>query len=106
MAKDNEIKLERMSIVCDPFLDEDIGMLDKEQIKTEGFIDSIDDKKCEIRYGRSHYRENILLDYLASFLLGFCIFINDVINTWKANKENNQRWKMRFMDMKMRYYVK
>ncbi|WP_145956963.1 hypothetical protein, partial [Xenorhabdus miraniensis] len=89
MAKDNEIKLERMSIVCDPFLDEDIGMLDKEQIKTEGFIDSIDDKKCEIRYGRSHYREKILLVSLAGFLLGFCFFIDDCISTWKADEKFN-----------------
>ncbi len=52
MAKNKKIKLERMPIGCDPFLDEDIGMLDKEQIKIEGFID---DKKCEIRYGRGGF---------------------------------------------------
>ncbi|KMJ43937.1 hypothetical protein AB204_16940 [Xenorhabdus khoisanae] len=88
MTKDNEIKLTRLSTACVPFLDEDIGMLDKEKIKTEGFIELIDDKKCEIRYGRSNYREKILLASLAGFLLGFCFFINDVMNTWKANEES------------------
>ncbi|PHM48528.1 hypothetical protein [Xenorhabdus miraniensis] len=82
----NDIRINRLSIVCDPFLDEDIGILDKEQIKTEGFIDLIDDKKCEIRYGRSNYRENILLASLAGFLLGFCFFIDDYITSWKANE--------------------
>ncbi|MBD1229716.1 hypothetical protein, partial [Xenorhabdus griffiniae] len=53
----NGIKVSRLSTVCNPFLDEDIGILDKGQIKTEGFIDLIDDKKCEIRYGSSNYRE-------------------------------------------------
>ncbi|MDC9595651.1 hypothetical protein [Xenorhabdus anantnagensis] len=86
MAKDNGIKLERMSTVCDPFLDEEIGMLDKEQIKTEGFIDLINDKKCEIRFGRSNYREKILLASLAGFLLGLCFFIDDYITSWKANE--------------------
>ncbi|MDC9606267.1 hypothetical protein [Xenorhabdus griffiniae] len=86
MKKDNIIRLSRLSAVCDPFLDEDIGILDKEQIKTEGFIDLIDDKKCEIRYGSSNYREKILLASLAGFLLGFCFFIDDFINTWKVNE--------------------
>ncbi|MBD2786640.1 hypothetical protein ID858_18060, partial [Xenorhabdus sp. DI] len=86
MAKNNGIKLARMSTVCDPFLDEDIGMLDKGQIKAEGFIDFIDDKKCEIKYGESNYRAKILLASLAGFVLGFCFFINDVINTWKVNE--------------------
>ncbi|WP_338804692.1 hypothetical protein WDV76_05175 [Xenorhabdus griffiniae] len=86
MKKDNIIRLSRLSAVCDPFLDEDIGILDKEQIKTEGFIDSIDDKKCEIRYGSSNYREKILLASLAGFLLGFCFFIDDYITSWKANE--------------------
>ncbi|MBC8951849.1 hypothetical protein [Xenorhabdus sp. PB62.4] len=81
MAKDNKIKLARMSTACGPFLNEDIGMLNKEKIKTEGFIDLIDGKKCEIRYGRSHYRKKILPSSLADFLLVFCFFINDVINT-------------------------
>ncbi|WP_340616748.1 hypothetical protein [Xenorhabdus entomophaga] len=88
MTKDNKIKLSRLSTACDPFLNEDIDMLDKEKIKTEGFIELIDDKKCEIRYGRSNYREKILLASLAGFLLGFCFFINDVMNTWKANEES------------------
>ncbi|MBC8951848.1 hypothetical protein [Xenorhabdus sp. PB62.4] len=82
----NDAKISRLSIVCDSFLDEDIGILDKEQIKTEGFIDLIDNKKCEIRYGRSNYRENILLASLAGFLLGFCFFIDDYITSWKANE--------------------
>ncbi|PHM48529.1 hypothetical protein [Xenorhabdus miraniensis] len=47
MTKDNKIKLARLSTACDPFLDEDIGMLDKEQIKTEDFIDVIDDKNVK-----------------------------------------------------------
>ncbi|MBC8951851.1 hypothetical protein [Xenorhabdus sp. PB62.4] len=87
MAKDKKIKLAQMSTTCDPFLDENIGKLDKEQIKTKGFIDLIDDKKCEIRYGRSNFDEKVLLSSLVGFLLGFCFFINDVINTWKANEE-------------------
>ncbi|AOM41378.1 hypothetical protein [Xenorhabdus hominickii] len=92
LAKKNEGKvnhdtrINRLSTECDPFLDEDIGMLDKEKIKTEGFIELIDDKKCKIRYGRSNYRENILLSSLAGFLLGFCFFINDFVNTWKVNE--------------------
>ncbi|MDC9587819.1 hypothetical protein PSI23_00420 [Xenorhabdus sp. XENO-10] len=79
-------RINRLSIVCDPFLDEDIGILDKEQIKTEGSIELIDDKKCGIRYGRSNYREKILLASLAGFLLGLCFFINDFVNTWKVNE--------------------
>ncbi|MDC9605966.1 hypothetical protein, partial [Xenorhabdus griffiniae] len=46
----HDARISRLSTVCDPILDEDIGILDKGQIKTEGFIDLIDDKKCEIRY--------------------------------------------------------
>ncbi|OTA17965.1 hypothetical protein Xvie_00643 [Xenorhabdus vietnamensis] len=42
----NGIRVSRLSTVSAPFLDEDIGMLDKEQIKIKGFIDLIDDKKC------------------------------------------------------------
>ncbi|PHM73497.1 hypothetical protein [Xenorhabdus kozodoii] len=84
-------KISRLSTVCDPFLDEDIGMLDKGQIKTEGFIDFINDKKCEIRFGRSHYREKILLASLAGFLLGFYFFIDDYITSWKANENLNLR---------------
>ncbi|WP_340616749.1 hypothetical protein [Xenorhabdus entomophaga] len=91
MTKDNKIKLSRLSTACDPFLDEDIGMLDKEKIKTEGFIELIDDKKCEIRYGRSNYREKILLASLAGFLLGFFFFIDDYITSWKANERINLR---------------
>ncbi|MBD1228482.1 hypothetical protein [Xenorhabdus griffiniae] len=84
----HDVRISRLSTVCDPFLDEDIGILDKGQIKTEDFIDLIDDKKCEIRYGSSNYREKILLASLVGFLLGFCFFINDVINTWRANEES------------------
>ncbi|WP_338804693.1 hypothetical protein WDV76_05180 [Xenorhabdus griffiniae] len=87
----HDVKISRLSTVCDPFLDEDIGMLDKEQIKTEGFIDLIDDKKCEIRYGSSNYREKILLASLAGFLLGFCFFIDDYMTSWKANEKLNLR---------------
>ncbi|MDC9622292.1 hypothetical protein PSI22_11770 [Xenorhabdus sp. XENO-7] len=89
--KTSDIKVNLLSTVCDPFLDEDIGILDKEQIKTEGFIDLIDDKKCEIRYGRSNYRENVLLASLAGFLLGFCFFIDDYITSWKANEKSHLR---------------
>ncbi|CDG16557.1 hypothetical protein [Xenorhabdus doucetiae] len=91
MAKDNGIKLARMSTVCDPLLDEDIGMLDKGQIKAEGFIDFIDfidDKKCEIKYGENNYRVKILLASLAGFVLGFCFFIDDYIPSWKANEKS------------------
>ncbi|MDC9614604.1 hypothetical protein PSI19_12145 [Xenorhabdus khoisanae] len=91
MTKDNEIKLTRLSTACDPFLNEDIGILDKEQIKTESFIDLMDDEKCEIRYGRSNYREKILLASLAGFLLGFFFFIDDYITSWKANERINLR---------------
>ncbi|MBD2798484.1 hypothetical protein ID856_18635, partial [Xenorhabdus sp. 18] len=87
MAKDNGIKLARMSTVCDPFLDEDIGLLDKGQIKAEGFIDFIDDKKCEIKYGESNYRAKILLASLAGFVLGLCFFIDDYITSWNANEK-------------------
>ncbi|WP_145956950.1 hypothetical protein, partial [Xenorhabdus miraniensis] len=86
--KIKNLRINRLSTVCDPFLDEDIGILNKEQIKSEGFINLIDNKKCEIRFGKSNYRENILLASLVGFLLGFCFFINDVINTWKANEES------------------
>ncbi|MDE9564557.1 hypothetical protein KKI93_10900 [Xenorhabdus bovienii] len=82
----HDTRISRLSTVCDPFLDEDIGMLDKEKIKTEGFIELINNKKCEIRYGRSNYREKILLSSLSGFLLGFCFFINDFVNTWKVNE--------------------
>ncbi|OTA21353.1 hypothetical protein Xbed_00582 [Xenorhabdus beddingii] len=85
------IRISRLSTVGDPFLDEDIGMLDKEQIKAEGFIDFINEKKCEIRYGRSNYREKILLASLAGFLLGFCFFIDDFITSWKANEKFHLR---------------
>ncbi|CDH20489.1 hypothetical protein XBKQ1_2640019 [Xenorhabdus bovienii str. kraussei Quebec] len=44
----HDTRISRLSTVCDPFLDEDIGMLDKEKIKTEGFIELINNKKCEI----------------------------------------------------------
>ncbi|WP_340616747.1 hypothetical protein [Xenorhabdus entomophaga] len=44
MAKSNEVKLTRMSTICGPLLKENIGILDKEQINSEGFIDLIDDK--------------------------------------------------------------
>ncbi|MDE9481544.1 hypothetical protein [Xenorhabdus bovienii] len=82
----HDTRISRLSTVCDPFLDEDIGILDKEKIKTEGFIELINNKKCEIRYGRSNYREKILLSSLSGFLLGFCFFINDFVNTWKVNE--------------------
>ncbi|CDH34541.1 hypothetical protein KKJ06_06270 [Xenorhabdus bovienii] len=85
----HDARISRLSTVCDPFLDEDIGMLDKEKIKTEGFIELINNKKCEIRYGRSNYRENILLASLSGFLLGFCFFIDDCISTWKADEKFN-----------------
>ncbi|MGJ0639449.1 hypothetical protein, partial [Xenorhabdus bovienii] len=87
----HDARISRLSTVCDPFLDEDIGILDKDQIKTEGFIELIDDKKCEIRYGRNNYRENILLASLVGFLLGFCFFIDDYITSWKANENLNLR---------------
>ncbi|MCC8366871.1 hypothetical protein J8V57_11335 [Xenorhabdus sp. PB61.4] len=80
-------KINRLSTVCDPFLDEDIGILDsKGQIKEEGFINLIDDEKCEIRFGSINHGEKILLFSLIGFLLGFCFFINNVINTWKVNE--------------------
>jgi hypothetical protein len=82
----HNIKINRLSIICDPILDEDIGVLDKKQIQAGDFIDSINDEKCEMRFGSSNYREKILLSSLVGFLLGFCFFINDVIKTWKANE--------------------
>ncbi|OTA21352.1 hypothetical protein Xbed_00581 [Xenorhabdus beddingii] len=85
------IRISRFSTVGDPFLDEDIGILDKEQIKAEGFIDFINEKKCEIRYGRSNYREKILLASLAGFLLGFYFFIDDYIISWNANENSYLR---------------
>ncbi|PHM30312.1 hypothetical protein [Xenorhabdus innexi] len=83
----SRIRISKLSTVCDPLLHEDIGRLDKGKIKSHGFIDFIDDKKCEIRYGRNNYREKILLASLAGFILGFYFFIDDYITSWNANEK-------------------
>ncbi|WP_340619000.1 hypothetical protein [Xenorhabdus entomophaga] len=86
LTKKTEAKISRLSAVSDPILDEDIGILDKKQIKTEGFIDLIDDKKCEIRYSRGGFREKVFLSSFASFLLVFCFFVDNYITEWKVNE--------------------
>ncbi|MCG3463134.1 hypothetical protein L7G72_15035 [Xenorhabdus bovienii] len=87
MAKDNEIKLARLSTVCDPLLKEDIGILDKEQIENEKAIESINGKNCVIINEINGHRVSIIIPVLIGFLLGFGFFINDFINTWKGNEK-------------------
>ncbi|PHM30310.1 hypothetical protein [Xenorhabdus innexi] len=86
--ENSRIRISRLSTVCDPLLNEDIGLLDKGKVKAEGFIDFIDAEKCEIRYGESNYREPILLASLVSFILGFCFFMDDFISSWKVNEKS------------------
>ncbi|PHM40017.1 hypothetical protein Xmau_02201 [Xenorhabdus mauleonii] len=82
------VKISRLSTVCDLNLDEDIGILDKEQIKSENFIGLIGNKKCEILFGKSNLHEIVLISSLTGFLLGFCFFIETVVDTWKVNGES------------------
>ncbi|WP_038252742.1 hypothetical protein [Xenorhabdus bovienii] len=79
MAKDNEIKLARISTVCDPLLEEDIGILDKEQLESEGAVELINNENCVIINGANNYRNSIIIPALI-FLLGFCFFVNYYIN--------------------------
>ncbi|MDX7987406.1 hypothetical protein FE392_08695, partial [Xenorhabdus sp. 12] len=85
------VNVNRLSTVCDPSLDENIGILDKNQIKSEDFIGLINDKKCEIRFGKSNFHEIVLFSSLIGFLLGFCFFIDSVVNTWKVNEKAHLR---------------
>ncbi|MCP9268620.1 hypothetical protein M5U04_11065 [Xenorhabdus sp. XENO-1] len=87
MAKDNEIKLTRISTFCDPLLKEDIGILDKEQIENEKAIEFINDKNCVIINEINGHRTSIIIPVLIGFLLGFCFFIKDFINAWEGNEE-------------------
>ncbi|MGJ0626365.1 hypothetical protein [Xenorhabdus bovienii] len=87
MAKDNEIKLARLSTVCDPLLKEDIGILDKEQMENEGAVELINDENCVIINETNNYRNNIIIPALIGFLLGFCFFINDYVKAWKGNEK-------------------
>ncbi|PHM61633.1 hypothetical protein [Xenorhabdus ishibashii] len=83
----NEIKVNRLSTVCDPLLKEDIGILDKEQLENEGTIELINNKNCVIINETNNYRNNIIIPALIGFLLGFYFFINDFINAWEGNKD-------------------
>ncbi|CDH23825.1 hypothetical protein [Xenorhabdus bovienii] len=87
MAKDNEIKLARISTVCDPLLKEDIGILDKEQIENERAVELINSKNCVIINEINNHRIHIIVPVLIGFLLGFCFFINDYIDNWKGNEK-------------------
>ncbi|MDE9499085.1 hypothetical protein KKJ22_14955 [Xenorhabdus bovienii] len=87
MAKDNEIKLARISTVCDPLLKEDIGILEKEQLENEGVVELINSKNCVIINEINNHRIHIIVPVLIGFLLGFCFFINYYIDNWKGNEK-------------------
>ncbi|MBD1229572.1 hypothetical protein [Xenorhabdus griffiniae] len=85
--KTNEIKVSRLSTLCDPLLKEDIGILNKEQIENEGAIELINDKNCIIINEINSHRKSIIIPVLIGFLLGFVLFINDFIKTWEGNEK-------------------
>ncbi|MDE9542154.1 hypothetical protein [Xenorhabdus bovienii] len=89
--KTNEIRVSRLSTVCDPLLKEDIGILDKEQLENEGVVELINNKNCVIINETNIHRNNIIIPLLLGFLLGFCFFVSDYINEWKGNEKGYLR---------------
>ncbi|MBD2783999.1 hypothetical protein ID858_05060 [Xenorhabdus sp. DI] len=87
----NGIRVSRLSTVCDPHLNEDIGILDKEQLEDEGTVELINDESCVIINDTNINRSYIIICALISFLLGFCFFVGDYINQWKGNEKGYLR---------------
>ncbi|MDE9437975.1 hypothetical protein KKI95_19155 [Xenorhabdus bovienii] len=85
--KTNEIRVSRLSTVCDPLLEENIGVLDKEQLEIEGAVELINNENCVIINETNNYRNSIIIPALIGFLLGFCFFVSDYINEWKGNEK-------------------
>ncbi|OTA17964.1 hypothetical protein Xvie_00642 [Xenorhabdus vietnamensis] len=83
----NDIKISRLSTVCDPLLKEDIEILDKEQLENEGAVEIINDKNCVIINEINSHRTNIIIPALIGFLLGFCFFINDYVKDWRGDEK-------------------
>ncbi|PHM66381.1 hypothetical protein Xsto_01313 [Xenorhabdus stockiae] len=88
--KFNKIRVRDLPAVCLSELNisqpvEKSDTLDQENIRWTSFLESINDKKCQIRHAMNVARLLVLLPVTLGLMLGLCFFINDFLKAWSAN---------------------
>ncbi|MDX7987407.1 hypothetical protein FE392_08700 [Xenorhabdus sp. 12] len=81
------MRVERLSMICDQILKEDIEILDSKGLKDEGIVESINDETCIIINEVNYNRRWIIISALIGFLLSFGFSIHEFVKTWKGNEK-------------------